>query len=118
MIPSTADDAIVDGTDRSQEEQDQMVGRALREYTEALRRGQQLAAEVHKIGEHLRVIGQQIMQHASADSITNAHAPFANYCDAAPLIKLIQERDEYQQRVSESVRALNELGLQPVTPTK
>jgi hypothetical protein len=114
----TADDALVDASNITQEQQDLLVGRALREYTEALKRGQLLAAEVHKVGEHLRAVGQQIMQHAHADAIAKAHSAFSDYFDAAPLLKLIAERDEYQNKVSESVRTLSELGLAPVTPTK
>jgi hypothetical protein len=108
----------VPATTVTQEEQDQNVGRALREYTEALQRGQALAAEVHKMGEHLRAFGQQIMQHAHADALATAHAPFNEYLEAGPLLKLVKERDEYQHKVTESVRTLNELGLAPVSPTK
>jgi hypothetical protein len=103
-------------TEVSQNEQDQMVGRALREYTEALKNGQMLAAEVHKVGEHMRSLGQQIMQNAHAEQLANAHAAFGKYFDAAPLLKLVTERDGYQQKVTESVRTLSDLGLAPVTP--
>jgi hypothetical protein len=118
LVAGIADDALVDGAVVTQEEQDQLVGRALREYTEALKRGQLLAAEVHKVGEHLRALGQQIMQHANAQTLASTHASFTQYLDAGPLLKLIDERDEQQHKVTESVRTLTELGLAPVSPTK
>lgn len=95
----------------SQQEQDAIIGRLIREKSEAGRRRAALDAELKLVEKTLTDLFKLINTY-SEEQIKSQLEPIQKYFNQDTLIALLRERDEARAIVIERVKQLRELGAE------
>jgi len=94
----------------SQQEQDAIVGRVIREKSEALRQKAALDAELQLVGDTCAAVFRQL-HSISSEEAAGQLEPIRKYFDTDAFLHLLKEREQAQARVFASIKQLRALGV-------
>ncbi len=94
----------------SEQEQDAIVGRLIREKSEALRRKAALDAELKMVGDTLNSIFER-MHGAIPEVVAGQLEPIRKYFNTDSFLALLKEREEAQTQVIDRIKRLRDMGV-------
>jgi hypothetical protein len=94
----------------SQEEQDAIVGRVIREKSEALKRRAALQAEIKLVGETCVAVFRRA-DLLTAESAIRLLEPIRKYFNLEAFSSLLNEKERAQAEIEDKARQLKDLGV-------
>ena len=93
----------------SNEEQDAIVGRLIREKSEAMRRKAALEAEIKRLGDVLDSVLKRT-HVLTTEEIAGQLEPIRKYFNIDSYLELLREREVVQAEIVDKIKMLRELG--------
>ena len=95
----------------SEQEQDAIVGRLIREKSQAMRKKAALDAELKMVGEEFEKVFKRLHLF-TAEGAAGMLDPIKKYFNTDALLALLKEREETQALVEDRLKQLRDLGVE------